>query len=101
MRSLVLSVALLVAGLTAMEPTATADDSPPPGGTSAGGPSPDQAWGSADGLPHSASADGAPGRAPGQLPLDEGETAPTELGDTQAEVEPVDPEAPESLSTEA
>ncbi|MFI7274659.1 hypothetical protein [Streptomyces sp. NPDC049879] len=100
MRSLVLSVVLLFAGLTAMEPAATADDSPP-GGTSAGGPPPDQAWGSADGLPHSASADEAPGRAPGQLPLDEGKTAPTGLGDTRAEVEPVDPEAPELLSAEA
>ncbi|MFR9725136.1 DNRLRE domain-containing protein [Streptomyces sp. MS19] len=109
MRSLVLSVALLVAGLTAMEPTATADDSPP-GGTSAGGPSPDQAWGSADGLPHSASADETtadadatgepPGRAPDQLPLDVGETAPTGLGDTQGEVEPVDPDALESLPAE-
>ncbi|WP_052848948.1 hypothetical protein [Streptomyces avicenniae] len=50
MRSLLLSVTLLVAGMTAMEPVATADDGSPDG-TSAGGPAPDQVWGTADETP--------------------------------------------------
>ncbi|TDC70012.1 LamG-like jellyroll fold domain-containing protein, partial [Streptomyces hainanensis] len=71
------------------------------------GEAPGQEWGSADGLSHEADAadttaegdggGGEPGEAPGQLPLDEGQSTSDDLGDTAPPLESGDPEVIESL----
>ncbi|WP_461032685.1 LamG-like jellyroll fold domain-containing protein [Streptomyces mayteni] len=71
------------------------------------GEAPGQEWGSADGLSHEADAadttaegdgsGGEPGEAPGQLPLEEGQSTSDDLGDTAPPLESGDPEVIESL----